>query len=239
MTTRRKAIFTAMQAHPLDKEKGPILFGSNLRGALSYVQGELDWRLFDFCRIHQIVYKELQSVEVNLNEIEIEPFSSDIDDEENINRSRKFDYIIGKGIENERVTGFVDHMTIVGLWAIAEQFLGKIYKAFVSKKNGVSEQAIVAPYKWDDFKMEFNNLRIDLISIESFQSTNECRVLNNSIKHDPTVNSKLSQFPYFTPHSGKELDNVPLEMQRYLNGVSDFLGSLIEKVNAELESYSS
>jgi hypothetical protein len=236
MTTGRKAIFTAMQAHhPLDKDKGPIPFGSNFSGALSNIQGELDWRLFDFCRIHQIVYKEIGNIEKQLNEIETEPFSSDINDEENILKSRKFDYINGKVIENERVTSFVDHMTIVGLWAIGEQFLGKIYKTFVSRKNSVPENAIVAPYKWDDFKREFNNLRIDLTTCENFQNANECRVLNNSIKHDPTVNSKLLRFSYFTPYSGKELESIPLEMQRYLNGVSDFLGSLIEKVSAELK----
>jgi hypothetical protein len=235
MATGRKAIFTPLQAHPIDKDKGPILFGSNLGGILGHLQSELDWRLFDFCRIHQIVYKEILNIERRLDEIEINLLNSDINDEENINKIRKLDYIIGKESENERVTSFVDHMTVVGLWAIAEQFLGKVYIAFVSRKNGISETSIASPSRWDDFKREFNNLRVDLTTCENFQNADECRVLNNSIKHDPTVSSKLLRFPYFIPFSGMKIEVVPLEMQRYLNGVSDFLGSLIEKGNAELK----
>jgi hypothetical protein len=33
---------------------------------------------------------------------------------------------------------------------------------------------------------------------------------------------------------GQELEKVPLEMHQYVNGVSDFLGSLIEKANEKL-----
>lgn len=223
-----------MQAPYSERNNAPIPFGSNFSGKFGHLQGEVDWRLIDFCRIHQIVYKEILHIEEQLDEIEITPFTSDINDEENINISRRMDYIVGMESVNERVTSFVDHMTVVGLWAIAEQFLGKIYKAFVSKKNNISEATISAPYKWDDFKREFNNHGIDLTTCENFQNADECRVLNNSIKHDPTVNSKLLRFSYFMPFAGNDLEAVSLEMQRYLNGVSDFLGSLIEKCNSQI-----
>jgi hypothetical protein len=56
--------------------------------------------------------------------------------------------------------------------------------------------------------------------------------LNNAIKHDPTIGGRLLAFPYFQSFAGQQLEEVPLELQRYVNGVSDFLGSLIERGNA-------
>jgi hypothetical protein len=223
-----------MQIAPDQRQNGPVPFLSNIGGPIGFLQGELEWRLFDFCRIHQIVYKEINNIEVYLDKIDIEPLTNNKDDLENINKVRKMDYIVGQVHENERVTNFVDQMTVVGLWAIAEQFLGKIYKAFLSKKNEIPELNIQAPYRWDDFNREYNNLGIDLTTCENYQNADECRVLNNSIKHSPAVSSRLLQFAYFTKYSGQDIEKVPLEMQRYLNGVSDFLGSLIEKVNKSL-----
>lgn len=232
---KRKPIYSTFQFPPNERESGPVPFLFNVSGKIGHLQSELEWRLNDFCRIQQIVYKEINNIEKRLDDIEIVPLSADIEDMENINRIRKMDYIIEKEHENKRVTSFVDHITIVGLWAIAEQFLGKIFKAYSSLKNSIPESNIQAPYKWDDFKREFNNQGINLITCENYLNADECRVLNNSLKHENVVNSKLEQFNYFKDFSGQDLEEVPLEMQRYLNGVSDFLGSLIEKANEALK----
>ncbi|SRR5690554_545490 len=232
----RKPIYTAMQFPPDKREaEGPITFLSNIGGAIGYLQGELEWRLFDFCRIHQIVYKEIDGIEAELDKIEVEPFSDDIDDISNLATARKMNSIIGKTHENDRIVSFVDHMTVVGLWAIAEQFLGKIYRAYFSKANNVDEDSIVAPYRWDDFVREYNNLGLDLTTCMNYDNANECRVLNNTIKHANKVNSRLASFSYFSSFTGQDLERFPIEMQRYLNGVSDFLGSLIEMGNRRLE----
>ncbi len=232
---KRKAIFTSMQASPLEREAGPIPFIFNISGAIGHIQGELDWRLFDFCRIHQITYQEINIIENELDKIEIEPFSENDDDFSNINKARKMNFIIGKDHENKRIISFVDHMTVVGLWAIAEQFLGKIFRAYLSKIQNIDESEVQSPYRWDDFVREYNTLGVDLSQCENFSNANECRVLNNAIKHSGIVNDRLATFAYFTPSKGQSLDIVPLEMQRYLNGVSDFLGSLIETTNHKLE----
>ena len=230
----KKPIFHWMQAPPSEIKNVPIPFASNHSGKLGSLQSELDWRMNDFCRIHQIVYKEINNIEKQLDGIEIAPFTDNIDDHENIMISRKLNYIHGKEMENDRVISFVDHMTVVGLWAIGEQFLGKIFKSYLSLKNGVPENSIRSPYRWDDFEREYINAGIDLSTCENYSNANECRALNNAIKHDPIVSARLSTFPYFIPFINKELETVPLEMQRYVNGVSDFLGSLIEKANEQL-----
>ena len=232
----KEPIYSTMQFPP-DKreEKGPIPFLSNIGGKIGRLQGDLEWRMFDFCRIHQIVYKEIDVIEAELDKIEIEPLSGDIEDYSDLANSRKMDFIIGKTHENDRIVSFVDHMTVVGLWAIAEQFLGKIYRAYFSIANGVDEDSISAPYRWDDFLREYNNLGIDLTSCINYENANECRVLNNTIKHANKVNSRLASFSYFNSYTGQDLERVPLEMQRYLNGVSDFLGSLIEIGDKKLD----
>jgi hypothetical protein len=227
----KKPIFHWMQAPYSEKDNVPIPFASNFSGKFGKLQGELDWRLNDFCRIHQIVYKEINFIEAKLDEIEIEPFTDNIDDPENILTARKLNYVHGKNMENDRVVSFVDHMTVVGLWAIGEQFLGKIFKAYISEKNGVPIESVRAPYRWDDFVREYLNAGIDLSTCENYDNANECRVLNNAIKHDPIVTNRLTSFPYFVSFVNSELEKVPLEMQRYVNGVSDFLGSLIENAN--------
>ncbi len=224
-----------MHAPISERENVPIPFASNISGKLGSIQVELDWRLNDFCKIQQIVYKEINLVDEKLDRIEIEPFTDDIGDAENIMTARKLSYIHGKNMENDRVVAFVDHMTVVGLWAIGEQFLGKIFKSYVSLKNAVPENSVSAPYRWDDFKREYLNAGIDISSCENYVNANECRVLNNAIKHEPKVANRLTAFAYFAPYANQELEKVPLEMQRYVNGVSDFLGSLIETANTNLE----
>ena len=52
------------------------------------------------------------------------------------------------------------------------------------------------------------------------------------MKHDINVEKKLLRFDFFKPYANQTLDEIPLEMQRYFNGVSEFLGSLIVKSNA-------
>ncbi len=205
----------------------------NIAGPLGALQAELDWRISDFCRIHQIVYKEITHIEEkidahNLKDIQ---FTGDVESFEEYKKSRLFDAVIAQDIENKKVISFVDHMTVVGLWAIAEQFLGKVYREVKCLTDNCKPEDVSAPYRWDEFLTKYDDIGIDLKMCENFGNADECRVLNNTIKHDPVVGGRLITFTYFLPYQGKKIDDVPLEMQRYLNGVSDFLGSLIETSN--------
>jgi hypothetical protein len=221
---------------PPGREDGPIPFMFNNAGPLGALQGELHWRLFDFCRIHQIVYKEIAHIEEKLDALNLKDiqFTGDVESFDEYQKSRLLDAVIAKDIENKRVISFVDHMTVVGLWAIAEQFLGKVYRGFKGLTDSCKPEDVSAPYRWDNFLTEYGAIGIDLTKCENFGNADECRVLNNSIKHGPVVGSRLVTFAYFLPYQGKKLEDVPLEMQRYLNGVSDFLGSLIETANQSL-----
>ena len=84
-------------------------------------------------------------------------------------------------------------------------------------------------------RQEYNSLGIDLTTLNGLADADECRVLNNSIKHGEMVDERLAQFPFFTAHLGTELTNLDFEMQRYLTGVFNFCGSLIEAGNTLLD----
>lgn len=215
-------------------------------GHLGTIFSELQWLLFDFCRMHQIVYKEIANIEEELtrftqeNKEELTLSSAlDLSEEEyyqEVQKTRILDSIIAQDQENNRVIGFIDQMAAVGLWALAEQFLGKIYRTYIAVATSVDADTVSSPYRWDDFIKEYASIGIALSTCDGFQDANECRAVNNAIKHDPTVGKRLEVFPYFTPYKGSKLMEVPLDMQRYLNGVNDFLGSLMEKVEAQLDS---
>lgn len=237
--TRRDPIYSVGQFPPdRNREDGPLPFMFNVTGPLGRLQGDLHWRISDFCRIHQITYKEILEVDQGLDKLELDimQFSGDIDSVEGLKMIRLREAVREREIENRRVIIFVDHITIVGLWAIAEQFLGKIYRETYSIRNGVNPDDVSVPYRWDDFVLKYKNLEIVLSDCENFDNANECRVVNNTIKHDPKVGGKLLNFTYFNSFAGKDLESVPLEMQRYLNGVSNFIGSLIEKANKLLST---
>lgn len=231
----RKPICSVLQ-WPAGVEGGPIPFLFNAAGKLGLLQADLEWRLCDFCRIHQIVYQEIERLDNRLKEFAAEHKDiinppANIEGSE-ILQSRVLDAIVGQGQENERVTAFVDQMSVVGLWAIAEQFLARVYRSLRGHLERRDPEKVAAPYRWSDFIHAFLTLGIDLTRCENFANANECRAVNNAVKHDPVVGPQLVTFSYFKPHAGANLINISLEMQRYFNGVSDFLGSLIETGNS-------
>lgn len=231
----KKPIMSVLDYNPSTKGLGPNAYLFNVTGPVGVkIQPELDFRLQDFCRIQQIVYGEVNARDQAIGEIDPSIYlpSSDVDSLDAIMRSRRADHIIALDKQNQRMIAFVDHMTIVGLWAIAEQYLGKIYRQTKALKEGGIPETIPSPYKWNDFGAKFSTLGINLTTCENYTDANECRAVNNAIKHNPIVDSNLDKFGFFCGHSGKELELIDLHMQRYLNGVSNFLGSLISKANA-------
>jgi hypothetical protein len=192
-------------------------------GHLGTTYDELHWLLFDFCRMHQIVYKEIVHIEEQLDSVVQEnkeelilstnTESSEEEFYEELQKTRVLDGIIAKNHENRRVVGFIDQMAV---------------------KTRVDADTVSSPYRWDNFVKNYASIGIDLSICDSFQDANECRIVNNAIKHDPRVGERLEPFLYFEPYKDNKLMDVPLDMQRYLNGITNFLGSLIEKLDTQL-----
>ena len=139
-------------------------------------------------------------------------------------------------MEIARVKHFTDEYTVIGLWATAERFLGKVFAHIESSQSGVDVASVSRPYRWDEFQTAYANKSIDLTTLNGYADADECRVLNNSIKHAEIVNERLAQNPFFAPFQNKLLADVDFEMQRYVTGVFNFVGSLIESGNHLLDS---
>jgi hypothetical protein len=123
----------------------------------------------------------------------------------------------------------INRMFIVALWSLAEQFPGRIFKALVSLRTAAGPNKV--PYRWDDYKVGYLQETITLEALQDYEIANECRILNNQFKHGEVVSAKLSAFAPYANKIGAELDDLDVEPQRYLNAVSNFLGSLIEQCN--------
>ncbi|WP_224093335.1 hypothetical protein [Nostoc sp. MS1] len=239
---KRNPIYSDLQ-WPSCIEGGPNHYWVTGHFGMIY-HNEFRWLLFDFCRMHQIVYKEIGHIDEHLDNFLQENKEnlnlsgnpkSEEDFYKELQTSRMLDGIIAQEHENRGVIRFIDQMAVVGLWALSEQFLGRIYREYIAVKDSIDADTVTAPYKWNDFIDEYKSIGIDLSLCDNFQDANECRLVNNAIKHHPVIVGKLAEFPYFTSYKGKRIMEITLDMQRYLNGISNFLGSLFEKVDTKLK----
>ncbi|WP_417733308.1 hypothetical protein [Rosistilla oblonga] len=232
------------QFHSPDND-GPLPYMENIAGPLCSLQGELHWHAFDLCRFHQIMYADLGNRAAHVD-AEYERFSKSLEEQRaSVNddsreafmvyESRTNSAFMNKDIEHARVKHFSDEFAIIGLWATAERYLGKVYANIVALQSGAGVDTVTRPYRWPEFITEYQTLGIDLTTLDGLPDADECRVLNNTIKHGELVDQRLAQFPFFAAHLGAELAKIDFEMQRYLNGVFNFCGSLIEAGNTLLD----
>lgn len=224
----------------------PISYMTNISGPLSKLQSELDWHLHDLAQLHQIVYNDLNKKNSNLD-IEFRSFQEKIDKEKcNVSGEEEREWLLyqesktkSSFISNDAVIDrckrFSDEFSVIGLWATAEKFMGKVYANIEHQQTGRSLQDIVVPYRWDQLVQQFQIKSIMLNKLDGYADANECRVLNNTIKHGDFVSSRLADFTFFSKREGEELQKIDYEMQRYYNGISSFIGSLIEFGNKTID----
>src|SRR5258708_32279070 len=148
---------TYITATPSSSPDSPLSFMSNVTGRLGSMEGELDWRLIDFWRIHQIVYEKIAKVDAQLDALGVEhiKFHDDPHEIENVYLSRLLSAVIGKDRENKRIVSFVDSITVVGLWVIAEQFLGKVYRGIRAIQSGQNADQVRSPYRWERRRLAY------------------------------------------------------------------------------------
>jgi hypothetical protein len=226
---------------PSQEEGGPFPYISNIGGPVGSLQGRLDWELFYLCGFHRAIYKGLltrnESLEDRIQDLRKRyeanrDFQSDDDEEtEQLVQSRIRESLVADESDLEREKHLADSLTVVALWAIAEKNLRQILALLESELTRESVEDWELIYRWDKLGGRYKKLSVNLRELHDFEDAEECRVLNNAIKHAGIVSSRLAQFPFFSARAGIDLSSLDFEMQRYLNGVSNFLGSLIERAN--------
>ncbi len=214
----------------------------NYSGPLRSIQASIEWEIQNICIYHAYVSsglsRESAKLESKINEQEsyYKNALKEISDEDDqypieLLRSRFLDRAIDIQNVINASDQFLDETTIVSLWMISERFLGQIYREFYTHIKGQPPANI--PYKFDTIKTNFANLSVDLTASHLYADADECRTLNNAIKHGNTVSTSLKKFPFFQNLSGP-LRKIDLQMQRYVNGVHNFLGSTIEQCHTVL-----
>ena len=105
----------------------------NPTGRLGKIQIELDWKMIDFCRMQQIIHSHISANEDSIDNL-IEKHGEKLNNptEENMGFIHLRENINAQSASNFQTHQFTNQMTVVGLWAIAEQTMGFVYKEMYS-----------------------------------------------------------------------------------------------------------
>lgn len=227
----------------MNDESTPQGYLYNYQGVLAPIDNDFRWKMMDFCRIHSIILNNVLHIERELDKKadEIKAFYKGRESEASELEVRDyyafFDSCIAETDSNYQTYQFSCQLTVVGLWAIAEQMLGEIYKKLKFHVDGIAEEEVKIPYNFNKFKDNYNVLGIDLESLDTYDDANECRCLNNSIKHGVTISpdAEVAKFNYFHGYLNKKIIEIEFDLQRYVTGIVQFINHLIETANHRID----
>jgi hypothetical protein len=123
---------------------------------------------------------------------------------------------------------------VIALWATVEQYLSRCLVVAEGALGTMPNDA--GSFRWNDLDRRYVTVGIDLRSLTGHAAVNECRVLNNKIKHLGIVDDELSSFPHFAHRRGTRLTDIELDLQRYVNGVFEFVGHTLESADAAIST---
>lgn len=219
----------------------PESFMSNAMYKTGVLQGELEWRFENFSLYHQLIYKSLSEEYKKLDdyaESNRQIINAEFTDEVDLLLQSRVRSTISSYEDVLRsIKSISDESSVVGLWAIVEQFLARSYVILEANMEGIKEEDVNPPYQWQQLKKKYENYGVDITSLQSYSLANECRVLNNKIKHLYYVDDELALFPNYSSHKGKRIKIVPLPMQDYMDACYVFLCHSLEKTGIAIEQF--
>lgn len=214
---------------------------SNFMYVTGNLQGELEWRFENFSLFHEAIYGDLDKRNSALDEY-VEDNKDIIrgeftDEMDLLIQSRHRTFIMDNEDIINSIRSIADESTSVGLWAIVEQFTSRAYVVLESNLEGVDEDTITPPYRWDRLKDKYAHYGIVLEDIPMYEAANELRVVNNKIKHLYKVDAELASFDRFASDEGKQIKQIVLPMQEYDNACYKFLGCVLESIGKEVKKF--
>ncbi|HGV9339695.1 hypothetical protein [Enterobacter hormaechei] len=130
---------------------------------------------------------------------------------------------------NNNVFFIANDSVVINTWAIVEQYMTRGLACLISKMENKNISDVVPPYKWNSIQQKFLSYGIDFNSLPSYDDINECRVLNNKIKHLNIVDSALEKFPSFSGKLNMQLFGMNYPLQKYILAAHHFIGMLLEE----------
>jgi len=200
---------------------------------------KLGWHYHDFCLFHQAIYAQIRERESTLKSLIAENktfLSASLNDEwEAVQQARLRDTVYIYNQENKSMALFADQLAIIGLWTMVEQYCGR---TLIEAENQTSKRrrTRVAPYKWSELCNRFIVIGLKLPDCKSYNVVNECRVLNNKIKHVGAVDAELAKFSRYTRFAGCSIDEVEIDTQLYANSTFEFVTCVMEATGDALRA---
>lgn len=230
-----KPVLSRMQIGP---GRGPKVYAPHPESphSLSRVNSNFGWAHHDLCLFHQAIYFQL-----NERDKALEAYSTEMRPEferhnrenldyewEAIQLSRVREYTNVHWMETTSIQAYGDQLLVVACWAMVEQYYGRVLIPTEMELGGPANR-IEAPHKWHDLVKRFKGIGLDLLTCENYAGIDECRLVNNKIKHVGLVDKDLAKRTAFTGMEGKPFDQVTMPLQTYVDAVFEFVGCTMEK----------
>jgi hypothetical protein len=203
--------------------------------------GRFAFHHHDLCLFHQSICNEIDARRNSLSQYidkHQKILSADIDVSDElawVSKSRIRDVVIAHEMEAQNIKVFGDQLLVVGLWAMVERYCGRtLIEAEHRLLN--RRQDLPSPHQWPVLAKRFRDVGLDLVTCKSHAGADECRVLNNKIKHVGHVDKELARFQRFEGRLGKYIDQVPIDLQHYVDSTYEFIGCVMEKTADLIET---
>ena len=206
------------------------------------IWGSAHWEFENLALFNQAAYSNVANRNKSLDEdvtrlkAYVAQAPQDMDDEQheyfNIALSRIRESITAGEIEVDAISRYADQVTVIAAWALVEKFLNKGLMAL----QALGGLLPAAGHGLIEIKEAYLECGIDLEVANSYADADECRLLNNAIKHTGVVGDYLAQRSAFDGLTGKDLDRIDLDTQRYYFGAADFVGAVYELCSVQLDA---
>lgn len=130
---------------------------------------------------------------------------------------------------NNKASFIANDSVIINVGATNEQYMSRSLASLISKKENTPLEDVKVPYRWDQIRGKFLSYGIDITTLPSYDDLNECRVLNNKIKHLNKVDAELESFPTFSGKLNEPLSGMKYPLQKYILAAHHFIGMLLEE----------
>jgi hypothetical protein len=196
------------------------------------------WELEHICLFQQNSHTAVQLRNERLDVIAAENSEMDLmvnaqatmDDEEREGRMlaqiRRRDHVLAEERLLETIEAFNAELVTIAIWTVIEKNLFQMLNAIeIGAGKAPSKNA-----RFDAMTKGFLSFNVNVETLDGFFDIDECRSVNNAIKHGGTIGSGLESFRSFAGLSGEPIRTQTLDLQRYLFGAYTFLGKVLPSV---------
>lgn len=241
MSNEFQPVLSRMQMRP-DQAPKDFAPSPTCPHSLSRISCNFTFAHHDLCLFHQALYFQLRerekAVEEYANEMRphFERHNREVpeDDEdgahewEAVQLSRVRETMNVHWMETTSIQAYGDQLLIIACWAMVEQYAGRILIA-LEQELGSPANRVETPHRWHELIKRFKSVGLDITQCENFKGIDECRVVNNKIKHVGFIDKELAKIAAFQGCAGKRFEDVKLPLQSYVDAVYEFVGSAMEK----------